>query len=103
MTSLRTFQNQIEEIHLKETVKQRAQAAADKEKENKAPQSKNKGKDGSDIPEQFIQVEESRSPEVEEKIQVRILVSNCRNLDFELHARHYYFPEQISIANKLGT
>ena len=35
MTSLRTFQNEIDEIHTRETTKQRAQAAA--EKENKDP------------------------------------------------------------------
>ena len=36
MTSLRTFQNEIEEIHTRETAKQRAQVAADKEKEKKS-------------------------------------------------------------------
>jgi len=44
MTSLRTFQNEIDEIHARETSKQRAQAAADKEKEkeNKNPHSNGK-------------------------------------------------------------
>ena len=41
MTSLRTFQNEIEEIHTRETAKQRAQTAADKEKEKK-PHTKTK-------------------------------------------------------------
>jgi hypothetical protein len=42
MTSLRTFQNEIDEIHTRETTKQRAQAASEKEKENKDPHSKGK-------------------------------------------------------------
>jgi hypothetical protein len=41
-TSLRTFQTEIDEIHTRETTKQRAQAAAEKEKENKDPHLKGK-------------------------------------------------------------
>jgi hypothetical protein len=53
MTSLRTFQHEIDEIHTRELAKHRAQAVADreKEKENKIPQPKGKAKDdGLDIP-----------------------------------------------------
>jgi hypothetical protein len=71
MTSLRTFQNEIDEIHARETTKQRAHAAADKEKEkeNKNPQ-QSKGKE--------VKVESQEEgdaqpglTELEEEIQVR--------------------------------
>jgi GTP-binding protein 1 len=47
MTSLRTFQHEIDEIHTRELAKQRAQTVADreKEKENKIPKPKGKAKD----------------------------------------------------------
>jgi hypothetical protein len=53
MTSLRIFQTEIEEIHHKELVKQRAQAATGtiSGKENQSPQS-SKGKEKGDIPDE---------------------------------------------------
>lgn len=46
MTTLHKFQHEIEDIHNRETAKQRVQAAAEKlEKENKNPQPKGKAKD----------------------------------------------------------
>jgi parvulin-like peptidyl-prolyl isomerase len=48
MTTLRTFQTEIEEIHHRELVKQRAQVVTTEEKENKNPQPKGKAKDDSD-------------------------------------------------------
>ena len=42
MTTLRTFQNEIEDIHNREISKQRALALADKEKEQKNPKGKAK-------------------------------------------------------------
>lgn len=44
MTTLRTFQNEIEDIHHREISKQRAQALADKESQ-KHTNAKGKGKD----------------------------------------------------------
>lgn len=44
MTTLRTFQTEIEEIHHRELTKQRAQVMATEEKENKNPQPKGKAK-----------------------------------------------------------
>lgn len=44
MTTLRTFQNEIDEIHTRELSKQRAQALLDKEKDTKH-QAKGKGRE----------------------------------------------------------
>jgi hypothetical protein len=71
MTSLRTFQTEIEEIHHRELVKQRAQVIVpDKEKENKSPQSKGKAKkDPLDL-DQDVVSERAGMVEVEERILV---------------------------------
>lgn len=78
MTSLRTFQNQIEEIHAKETLKQRAQAAAerDKDKENKA-HTRGKGKEiALTVAESEPQVQEDPLAESDVEIQVRTISRN---------------------------
>ncbi|KZP34701.1 P-loop containing nucleoside triphosphate hydrolase protein [Athelia psychrophila] len=78
MTSLRTFQNQIEEIHAKETLKQRAQAAAerDKDKENKA-HTRGKGKEiALTVAESEPQVQEDPLAESDVEIQ-RLLLSGA--------------------------
>lgn len=70
MTSLRTFQNEIDEIYTRETARQRAQAIAEKEKEkdNKNPHAK-----GTEV--KFESQEEGNDQrglvDVEEEIQVR--------------------------------
>lgn len=79
MTSLRTFQDQIQEIHTKETLKQRAQAAAEREKdkENKALSTKGKGKENAAmaVEPEILQVNDSEDRlGVEGEIQVCILV-----------------------------
>jgi hypothetical protein len=70
MTSLRTFQNEIDEIHARETSKQRAQAAADKEKEK---ENKNPHSNGKEV--KFESQEEDHEQpglsEIEEGIQVK--------------------------------
>jgi hypothetical protein len=66
MTSLRTFQNEIDEIQTRETIKQRAQAVIEKEKENKDPHSK-----GKEVKVQEDSNAERGLPEIEEEIQVR--------------------------------
>jgi hypothetical protein len=77
MTSLRTFQTEIEEIHHRELVKQRVQVTvAEKEKENKSPQSKAKAKgDTLDTDKDDISVR-AGMVEVEEKILV------CQSLQY---------------------
>jgi hypothetical protein len=69
MTSLRTFQNEIDEIHTRETTKQRAQAAAEKEKENKDPHSKGKEVKGESQNDDDAQ---RGLTEIEDEIQVRV-------------------------------
>lgn len=83
MASLRIFQNEIDEIHTRETAKQRAQIIFDKEKEkeNKNPQIK--GKEAKDVGLESSKDEQVGLAEVEEEIQVNIraaCLSLCRTL-----------------------
>lgn len=72
MTTLRTFQNEIEDIHHREISKQRAQALQEKEKEQQK-HSKGKAKEKDDVPATPAQndIAAGRSEEVEERILVR--------------------------------
>jgi hypothetical protein len=78
MTSLRTFQTEIEEIHHRELVKQRAQViVTDKEKEPKILQSKGKTKkDTQDTDRDDVSVGVGMV-EVEEKILVPLELKCC--------------------------
>jgi len=73
MTSLRTFQTEIDEIHVRELAKQRAYGAVEREKENKNPLGKVNDsdpiKDGNNVPIGMV--------EIEEEIQVRANSSRC--------------------------
>jgi hypothetical protein len=73
MTSLRTFQLEIDEIQNREVAKQRTQALADreKEKENKNPQSKVKSvKEDENDPSRNGEAALAEMGEVDEEIQV---------------------------------
>lgn len=72
MTSLRTFQTEIEDIHHRELLKQRAHVTVtEKEKENKNPQSKGKFKgDPPDVDNGHGDTVRAGMVEVEEKILV---------------------------------
>lgn len=75
MTSLRNFQNEIDEIHTREIAKQRAQTITEREKENKNPHPKGKAKE--DGAESAKRENNGRVgvTEVEEEIQVIIFHS----------------------------
>ncbi|KAF7967860.1 hypothetical protein HWV62_31417 [Athelia sp. TMB] len=86
MTSLRTFQDQIQEIHTKETLKQRAQAAAEREKdkENKALSTKGKGKENAAmaVEPETLQVDDSEDRlGVEGEIQTLLLSGVAQDHD----------------------
>lgn len=72
MTSLRTFQNEIDEIHARELAKQRTNGTMEKEKENKKPAAvKGKGKDDTaDSLKSDPAASESGIQEIEDKILV---------------------------------
>jgi hypothetical protein len=70
MTSLRTFQTEIDEIHIREVAKQRTHAfqVDEREKENKNPQPK-----GKHTKEDSVKVGGAGLEEVEEDIQARAI------------------------------
>jgi hypothetical protein len=73
MTSLRTFQTEIEEIHTRELTKQRVHTTTnglDKEKKNKNPLPKGKGKADPADPDTGDITERAEMLEIEEKILV---------------------------------
>ncbi|KAH8119238.1 GTP-binding protein 1 [Phellopilus nigrolimitatus] len=70
MTSLRTFQNEIEEIHTKEIAKQRAHGHAELEKENKKPSEKLTST-VSQVPAKLLATD--GEPEAEEELQTILL------------------------------
>lgn len=70
MTSIRTFQSEIEEIRTRELAKQRAQLAGDhREKDSKNPLPKGRSKGDGDG---MGKLEQAAMPEVEEEIQVSV-------------------------------
>jgi hypothetical protein len=73
MTALRSFQNEIDEIHTREVLKQRTQALLDKEKDGKPAKGKTKEEvpDASDST--FHVSEHLNLQEVEERILVSTL------------------------------
>ena len=87
MTTLRTFQNEMHEIHSREVSKQRAQLNLDKEKETPSPRkhTNSKGKVKEDLTAPDVQVQAtsggeydrqgSQLQEIEEQILVRC--DNC--------------------------
>jgi len=98
MTSLRTFQTEIEEIHHRELIKQRAQTIAilGKEKENKNPQAQGKAKGNSSDPDEGdgnVNVA-ARMVEVEEKIMVLPQLLQDSSIGLIVLARHRYFQTQ---------
>lgn len=105
MTSLRTFQTEIDEIHIRETTKQRAQAAAEKEKEkeNKNPHPKGKAREDESDVSKRTSVSRAEMLEVEEQIQVGV---TSRSLPFivteSLHFRHYFYRQLHQTTTKLG-
>lgn len=75
MTSLRTFQTEIEEIHTRELTKQRVQTSTngldkEKEKENKNPISKGKSRADPVDPDGIHITDRAEMLEIEEKILV---------------------------------
>jgi hypothetical protein len=80
MTSLRAFQSEIEDIHSREIAKQRAQAAAPKEKENKSPVVRGKAKDvdgNADIVKKDA-IPQKGTLETEEGIQASLIYIHLR-------------------------
>ena len=72
MTTLRSFQNEIDEIHTREVLKQRTQAFLDKEKDGKPAKGKTKEEvsDTLDVKATFDGSEHLNLQEVEERILV---------------------------------
>jgi hypothetical protein len=125
MTSLRSFQNEIDQIHRREVVKQRSQAAADKEQARDAKKtlvkpstkavavasaSDKKADKKSDIKLdiRLAPVEDATVPAIEadndpildqEKIQVRAVAGRMHR-DLHVWLRHYCFqtkPTKLAI------
>ena len=79
MTTLRTFQNEIHEIHNREISKQRAQLSFDKEKEETRKQTNSRGKAKEDLTASDVQTQTGSGggheglqlQEIEEQILVR--------------------------------
>ncbi|KAF9474221.1 GTP-binding protein 1 [Pholiota conissans] len=86
MTTLRNFQNEIEDIHNREMSKQRAQALLDKEKEQRSAKGKAK-EDNSPVDTNSLssgnarQIGPGRSEEVEERILTLLLSLNPADYD----------------------
>ena len=84
MTSLRSFQNEIEDIHQRELAKQRGQPSMpiDKEKENKNPVDKGKAitKEKDDDHLKASVLERTEMLEVEEKVMVRRCIGRWARL-----------------------
>ncbi|KAF5322453.1 hypothetical protein D9619_001792 [Psilocybe cf. subviscida] len=82
MTTLRTFQNEIEDIHHREISKQRAQALLEKEKEQ-LKHSRGKAKEKEEVPAKQAQnvIAAGRSEEVEERILSLLLSANPSDSD----------------------
>lgn len=82
MTTLRTFQNEIEDIHNRELSKQRAQALADMEKEQKTSKGKAKveaNTTASPVPTGANGTEAAGFQEMEEQISVCLKLPMCKS------------------------
>lgn len=108
MTTLRTFQNEIEDIHHREVTKQRTQALLDKEKEQqKSSKSKIKEKEKEDAPAATASRDvhaPGRSEEVEERILVRRPSFNAVQPSIEnpylMHRAYYYLQTQATMIRR---
>ncbi|KAH9949572.1 P-loop containing nucleoside triphosphate hydrolase protein [Amylocystis lapponica] len=85
MTSLRTFQNEIDEIHHRETAKQRAQATVDRTRETKKPAVKppaaKEAKDTNDTDDTDAGLGEADFSDIDEQIQTLLLSETPSNRD----------------------
>jgi hypothetical protein len=90
MTTLRSFQNEIDEIHTREVLKQRTQALLDKEKDGKPAKGKTKEEVSEALDTTFHVSENLNLQELEERIIVSAVSRMGSSVDQRLRLGRRY-------------